>query len=90
LGEELSTNTSIKAIIGIGEEWKRLKLQITNDKLRLVEGCKNMEEIVASAHALAEPGDVVVLSPACASFGMFKNYKDRGEQFQRGVEKIIK
>ena len=44
-----------------------------------------MEEIVRKAREVAEIGDVVILSPACASFDMFKNYKDRGEQFKREV-----
>ena len=47
-----------------------------------------MREVVVSAALEAEPGDVVILSPACASFGMFKNYKDRGEQFKREVEAL--
>ena len=44
-----------------------------------------MQEIVRKAQEIAEDGDVVLLSPACASFGMFKNYKDRGEQFKKEV-----
>lgn len=47
-----------------------------------------MREIVAKAEEMAEPGDVVVLSPACASFGVFKNYKDRGEQFIAAVNEL--
>lgn len=47
-----------------------------------------MNDIVATAQAKARPGDVVILSPACASFGMFKNYADRGEQFIAAVEAL--
>lgn len=48
----------------------------------------SMRETVARAEEVAEPGDVVILSPACASFGMFKNYKDRGNQFIAAVEEL--
>lgn len=50
----------------------------------------NMEDIVHAAHELAQPGDVVLLSPACASFGLFKNYKDRGKQFKEAVIQMLK
>lgn len=45
----------------------------------------NMEEVIRRAKEVAQPGDAVLLSPACASFDMFKNYKDRGTQFKREV-----
>ncbi|MDO8621066.1 MAG: UDP-N-acetylmuramoyl-L-alanine--D-glutamate ligase [Candidatus Levybacteria bacterium] len=79
----------IRGIIGIGLEWKNIKSKIKNKKLRIVEGCKDMKEIVRAASSLAKPGDVVLLSPACASFDMFKNYKDRGEQFKKEVNQLI-
>lgn len=47
-----------------------------------------MKGVVAEAAKIARPNDVVVLSPACASFGMFKNYSDRGDQFIAAVEAL--
>src|SRR3989344_5283806 len=90
LGELISHDSTIKAIIGIGIEWPQIKLRIQNAglRIRIIEGCKNMEEIVSKAAEIAEPGDVVILSPACASFDMFKNYKDRGDQFKERVRKL--
>jgi UDP-N-acetylmuramoylalanine--D-glutamate ligase len=89
LGEVISSSTSIRGIVGIGQEWKRMKKSLTlPGSYQLIEGCKNMEEIVKAAKHLAKPGDVVLLSPACASFDMFENYKDRGDQFRAQVEKI--
>jgi UDP-N-acetylmuramoylalanine--D-glutamate ligase len=45
-------------------------------------------EAVEQCRAIAETGDAVLLSPACASFDMFKNYEDRGHQFVRAVEDL--
>lgn len=52
-------------------------------------GGDNMEEIVHMAQLISQPGDVVLLSTACASFGMFKNYKDRGDQFKAAVQSLV-
>jgi UDP-N-acetylmuramoylalanine--D-glutamate ligase len=88
LGAVISASDSIKAVIGIGEEWNVIKPFIESPKLQLIEGCTTMQEVVIKASEVAILGDVVLLSPACASFGMFKNYKDRGEQFRKAVEAL--
>ena len=91
LGEVISSSNNIKAIIGIGAEWPRIQQQLTinNSQLTIIEGLKNMGEVVQKAVSISEPGDVVLLSPACASFDMFKNYKDRGDKFKKEVRKLI-
>ncbi len=48
----------------------------------------DMDEAVARARALAQPGDCVLLSPACASFDMFRNYAHRGEMFCAAVQQV--
>lgn len=90
LGQIIGESENIKAIIGIGVEWTRIKEQIKNvrPETLIIEGADSMEKIVLAAFKLALPGDVVLLSPACASFGMFENYKDRGLQFKEEVRKL--
>lgn len=90
LGKVIREAKNIKAIIGIGEEWDRIKPLVshTSGDVLLIEGAMTMEQIVQAASKLATPGDIVLLSPACTSFDMFKNYKDRGEQFKEEVRKL--
>jgi UDP-N-acetylmuramoylalanine--D-glutamate ligase len=51
----------------------------------IAPGGNTMPEMVAAARNVAQPGDVILLSPACASFGLFPNYKERGNQFKAAV-----
>jgi UDP-N-acetylmuramoylalanine--D-glutamate ligase len=90
LGKVIRESKSMKAIIGIGLEWAKIKESISHQPsgVQYVEGLKTMEEIVDEAARLGTVGDVVLLSPGCASFDMFKSYKDRGEQFRSAVQAL--
>lgn len=90
LGKVIRETKTIKAIIGIGIEWVRIKASINHQPagVEYVEGLKTMDEIVKKAAELGTVGDVLLLSPGCASFDMFKSYKDRGEQFKSAVNSL--
>jgi UDP-N-acetylmuramoylalanine--D-glutamate ligase len=85
--------SSVKSVILIGEMARalgaNLKLKTKNEKLQLKIknlGFTSMKEIVKTAQKEAKPGDIVLLSPGCASFDMFKNASDRGRQFKEAVK----
>lgn len=90
LGETISEAKNIKAIISIGNEWERIKEQIKIQKpnFAIIEDCKTMHEAVERAAKEATLGDIVIMSPACASFDRFKNYKERGNQFKQTVNSL--
>jgi UDP-N-acetylmuramoylalanine--D-glutamate ligase len=48
----------------------------------------SFDEVIDTARRLARPGDAVLLSPACSSYDMFKNYEERGERFRKAVEAL--
>lgn len=54
----------------------------------ITTGLTTMAEIVDKAHGIAQPGDVILLSAGAASFGLFKDYKDRGSQFKQAVQAL--
>lgn len=79
------TNTQIIAIGQTGEAIRMLADELGATSI-LVKG--DMSEIVAKANEVAHSGDVVILSPASASFDMFRNYADRGDQFIAAVQNL--
>jgi len=78
LGKEIAGR--VKAAILIGETAEEIEQAIKkNDKeTRIIKGLTNMEDIVKAGLDNSVEGDVILLSPASTSFGLFKNYKDRG------------
>ncbi len=78
----------VKALVCLGLDNEKLKTSF-GGILSKIEEASTAEEAVEKSMRLAEAGDVVLLSPACASFDLFKNYEDRGEQFKRSVHKLL-
>lgn len=88
LGNCIAAASHIKALIMIGDTAPRILRAIDaagGTKAAVYDGASSMAGIVEQIKNTAQAGDVVLLSPACASFGMFKNYKDRGQQFKEAV-----
>lgn len=73
-----------RALICLGKENDKLK-QAFGDAVPVIRETQQVHELVRIALQEAKPGDVVLLSPACASFDLFKNYEDRGDQFRKAV-----
>jgi UDP-N-acetylmuramoylalanine--D-glutamate ligase len=76
----------VKAIVAIGESADIVEQSFKGTTV--ISKASSMEEAVATARFLAQPGDVVLLSPACASFDWFKNYEHRGEVFKQLVNNL--
>ena len=77
----------VKAIICLGVENKKIIDAFGNVVDMMVE-VDNMHDAVNTARHIAEKGDTGLLSPACASFDLFQNYEDRGNQFKREVRNL--
>jgi UDP-N-acetylmuramoylalanine--D-glutamate ligase len=77
----------VKAIVCLGLDNRKIHEAFKND-VSLMVNTTSAEEAVKSAFHLANPGDVVLLSPACASFDLFNNYEDRGQQFKKAVRNL--
>lgn len=77
------------ALVCLGLDNKKL-LDTFSGIIPTVEEARSAEEAVEKAAGLAPAGSVVLLSPACASFDLFKNYEDRGQQFKAAARKHIK
>ena len=91
LAEQISQTDSVRAVLLIGsnaEELARLLAEARVSAEVNVVGKRYMSDIVSLASAYAHGGDVVILSPAAASFDMFESYQDRGDQFIKATERL--
>ncbi len=77
----------VKAIVCMGKDNSKIISSFRNEVEQIVD-TDNLKKAVHEAQKLADPGDVVLLSPACASFDLFRNYIDRGDQFREAVKEL--
>lgn len=77
----------VKAIVCMGIDNRKIHEAFQNDMPVMVNTGSAREAVHAAFH-LANKGDVVLLSPACASFDLFRNYEDRGDQFKAAVKEL--
>lgn len=77
----------VKAIVCLGVDNSKIKEAFKGLVSDIVD-CNSMEDAVRSSYFLADKGDTVLLSPACASFDLFQNYEERGHQFKEAVRNL--
>lgn len=77
----------VRVLICLGLDNEKLHKEFA-DKVDEIYDAGSAQEAVETAYKVAKSGDTVLLSPACASFDLFKNYEDRGKQFKEAVAKL--
>lgn len=75
----------VKAIVCLGKDNRKI-ISAFKDAVEIIVETDNAQDAVAASYKIGKKGDVVLLSPACASFDLFQNYEDRGMQFKRAVK----
>lgn len=79
--------SKVRAIVCLGKDNKRIH-EAFEDDVEIIVNTFSANEAVQVAYHLAKKGNTVLLSPACASFDLFKNYEDRGNQFKAAVKEL--
>ena len=78
----------VRGIVCLGRENSRV-FKTFMSYADVIVGASTAEEAVKAATALAQPGDTVILSPACASHDLFESYEDRGNHFTKAVKNLL-
>ncbi len=79
--------SKVRAIVCLGKDNRRIH-EAFEDDVELIVNTGSAKEAAQVAYHLAKKGDTVLLSPACASFDLFRNYEDRGNQFKLAVREL--
>lgn len=77
----------VKAIVAIGTDISKIRNAFAESVEHFAE-VENMDDAVKTSYQIASKGETVILSPCCASFDLFENYQDRGNQFKSAVRKL--
>ena len=78
---------NVKAIVCLGLDNEKI-ISKFSQHCNLIVSTDKMVDAVKSAYEISKQGDIVLLSPACASFDLFKNYEERGNSFKNQVRKL--
>ena len=79
--------SKVRALIFLGKDNSKLH-SFFDGKVDDIRDAGSMKEAVNIAYEIAQKGDIVLLSPCCASFDLFNNYEDRGDQFKENVRML--
>ena len=80
--------SKVKGLVCLGVDNEKIKAYFSGSVKNIKETTSTVEAVQMAAD-MAKEGEVVLLSPACASFDLFRNYEDRGDQFRRAVQELI-
>jgi len=88
LAQFIKQRSTVKWVVVMGESKQSIKESLLAQGFENISEVQGLEEAVMFAYEIADPGDVILLSPACASFDMFRNFEERGDRFKEIVERL--